>query len=180
MRRFGRAPSAAVVLALAAALACRSGSQAERSAGSGSGSGPPPERSAGSGAPMATAHASIDSPSGRRSTVTVEVARTPLEVERGLMFRQKLGADEGMLFVFPETAEHTFWMKNTLIPLDMIFADEDGTIVGIVHGAEPLTTSPRSVGAPSRYVLEVNGGWAAAHGVARGDRLRVEGTVPAR
>ncbi len=174
MKRSHRAPSAALALALAAALACRSGSEAERSAGSGS----PPAGSA--GAAMTTSQASIDSPSGRHSTVAIEVARTPLEVERGLMFREKLGADAGMLFVFPDTAEHTFWMKNTLIPLDMIFADEDGTVVGVVHGAEPLTTSPRSVGAPSRYVLEVNGGWAAAHGVARGDRLRVEGIVPAR
>jgi uncharacterized membrane protein (UPF0127 family) len=57
----------------------------------------------------------------------------------------------------------------------MIFVDDGGQIVGIVERAEPLTTSPRTVGVPSRYVLEVNGGWAAAHGVARGDRVRFEG-----
>ncbi len=107
--------------------------------------------------------------------MAVEVVRTPAEVERGLMFRERLAPDAGMLFVFPETSVHTFWMKNTLIPLDMIFADADGVVVGIVEDAEPLTTTPRQVGAPSRYVLEVNGGWSAAHGVARGDRMRFEG-----
>jgi uncharacterized protein len=133
-----------------------------------------------SGAPAAGADAQarprviVDGPSGRSSSVTVELARTPAEVERGLMFRDRLAPDAGMLFVFPETAEHPFWMKNTRIPLDMIFAAPDGTVVGVVESAEPLTTIPRTVGAPSRYVLEVNGGWSAAHGVARGDRLRFE------
>jgi len=94
------------------------------------------------------------------------------------MFRERLGADDGMLFVFPASADHAFWMKNTLIPLDMIFVGEDGVVVGVVAGAEPLSTTPRQVGAPSRYVLEVNGGWCAAHGVARGDRLRLEGVAP--
>jgi hypothetical protein len=109
--------------------------------------------------------------------VVVEVARTDADRERGLMFRQKLGADEGMLFVFPESRDHSFWMKNTLIPLDMIFIAESGTVVGVVQDAEPMTTTPRGVGAPSRYVLEVNGGWSAAHGVARGDRARFEGVL---
>ncbi len=117
----------------------------------------------------------LESPSGRGAAVTVELARTEAERERGLMFRQKLGADEGMLFLFPDSADHAFWMKNTLIPLDMIFLAEDGTVVGIVAGAEPLSLEPRSGGAPSRYVLEVNGGWGAAHGVAKGDRARFEG-----
>ena len=135
-----------------------------------------------SGAPRDPADASpavprvvVESPSGRSSVVRVEVVRTPAEVERGLMFRERLGADDGMLFVFPETTEHAFWMKNTLIPLDMIFADADGLVVGVVEHAEPMTTTTRTVGAPSRYVLEVNGGWAAAHGVRVGDRMRVEG-----
>ena len=117
----------------------------------------------------------LDGPSGRSSAVDVEVARTPAAVELGLMFRDKLASHAGMLFVFPDTAEHDFWMKNTLIPLDMIFADERGVVVGIVENAEPLTTTTRSVGAPSRYVLEVNAGWSAAHGIARGDRMRFVG-----
>ncbi len=117
----------------------------------------------------------VESPSGRSASVAVELARTDPERERGLMFRQKLGADEGMLFVFSESADHAFWMKNTLIPLDMIFIAESGAVVGVVADAEPFSTIPRGVGAPSRYVLEVNGGWSAAHGVGRGDRVRFEG-----
>lgn len=152
-----RRPVAATALLLV--LACRSGS--------GSASAPP--------APDGPPRVVLDSPSGRRASVTVEVARTPAELERGLMFRERLGPDAGMLFVFPRTAEYDFWMKNTLIPLDMIFADAGGNVVGIVENAEPLTTTSRSAGAPSRYVLEVNGGWSAAHGVARGDRMRFEG-----
>ncbi len=121
----------------------------------------------------------LEGPSGRSTRVRVEVAKSPRELERGLMFREKLGADEGMLFVFPEPAVQAFWMKNTLIPLDMIFIDDEGTVVGIVESAEPMTTDVRSVGLPSRFVLEVNGGFAAAHGLARGDRARLEG-LPAR
>jgi uncharacterized protein len=117
----------------------------------------------------------LDSPSGRSLAVNVEVARTPDEQARGLMFRDRLADDAGMLFVFPESSEHAFWMKNTLIPLDMIFIDEAGTVVGIVERAEPQTLAPRTVGAKSRYVLEVNGGWSAANGVGKGDRVRFEG-----
>lgn len=143
------------VLVLASTTACRSGAQ-------------PGRPDAASGTPRVT----IDSPSGRSSTVDVEVVSAPADLERGLMFRKSLPPDAGMLFIFPETAEHAFWMKNTLIPLDMIFADANGMVVGVVENAEPLTTTSRTVGQPSRYVLEVNAGWSAAHGVTRGDRMR--------
>ncbi|BDG04926.1 DUF192 domain-containing protein [Anaeromyxobacter oryzae] len=112
---------------------------------------------------------------GARHAVAVEVARTPESRTRGLMYREKLDPDAGMLFVFDESEPHGFWMKNTLIPLDMIFIDDTGRIVGIVENAEPRTLTTRDVGAPSRYVLEVNGGWAKAHGIARGDMVRFEG-----
>ena len=151
-----------LVLACAVASACRPAAQGDR--------GPP----RGASAPRVR----VDSPSGRSSAVDVEVVRSAGEIERGLMFREKLAPDSGMLFIMPETANHAFWMKNTLIPLDMIFAAPDGAIVGIVENAEPLTTTTRSVGAPSRYVLEVNAGWSAAHGVASGDRMRFEGFSP--
>jgi uncharacterized membrane protein (UPF0127 family) len=91
------------------------------------------------------------------------------------MFRQRLEPGRGMLFVFPETSDHAFWMENTLIPLDMIFIDEGGRVVGAVERAEPLSREPRSVGAPSRYVLEVPGGYCAEHRVRAGDRVRFEG-----
>jgi hypothetical protein len=116
----------------------------------------------------------VETRAGARHPVQVELARTRSEQARGLMERRELGRDAGMLFLFDESSDHAFWMKNTLIPLDMIFAADDGRIVGIVAGAVPGDLTPRSVGAPSRYVLEVNGGWAEAHGVAPGDRLRFE------
>ena len=124
--------------------------------------------------PAAAPRVVVETAAGARLPVNVELARTEAERARGLMFRKSLATDAGMLFLFEESAEHGFWMQNTLIPLDMIFIDDSGRIVGIVARAEPLTTTPRTVGVPSRYVLEVNGGWSAAHGVARGDQVRFE------
>jgi uncharacterized membrane protein (UPF0127 family) len=116
----------------------------------------------------------VETRAGARHVVQVELARTPAERTRGLMERRELGADAGMLFLFDETSDHAFWMKNTLIPLDMLFIAEDGRIVGVVARAIPGDLSPRSAGGASRYVLEVNGGWAAAHGVGAGDRVHFE------
>jgi hypothetical protein len=116
---------------------------------------------------------------GRTLVVQVEVADTPEKRERGLMFRKELADGRGMVFLFDEEGEHTFWMKDTLIPLDLIFADSGGRVTGIVARARPLTLEPRSAG-PSRIVLEVPGGWAAANGVRVGDRMRVEGLSPVR
>ena len=73
-----------------------------------------------------------------------------------------------MLFLFDRASVQSFWMKNTLISLDMIFIDENFRVVGVVENAEPLTLDPRTVGAPSRYVLEVNAGVAARHGIGTG------------
>jgi len=80
-----------------------------------------------------------------------------------------------MLFVFDEDRNHSFWMKNTLIPLDMLFIARDGTVVGIHANATPLSTANIAVGKPSRYVLEVPGGWAARHGVAAGAQVEFRG-----
>ena len=120
----------------------------------------------------------VETRAGAHHVVAVELARTDAERARGLMHRTALAPDAGMLFLFDESAEHAFWMKNTLIPLDMIFIAEDGRIAGIVARAVPGDLSPRSAGGPSRYVLEVNGGWAEAHGVAPGDRARFENVRP--
>jgi uncharacterized membrane protein (UPF0127 family) len=102
--------------------------------------------------------------------VRVEVARTEEQRARGLMFRRELDRDRGMVFVFDETAEHPFWMHNTLIPLDMIFLGDDRRVVGVVANAAPQTQTQRTVGKPSRYVVEVSGGEAASHGVGPGTR----------
>jgi uncharacterized membrane protein (UPF0127 family) len=80
-----------------------------------------------------------------------------------------------MLFLMPEDEIHTFWMRNTLIPLDMIFIQRDLVVAGVVENAEPRTDTLRSVGKPSSYVLEVNGGWAAAHGVGAGTKASFDG-----
>jgi hypothetical protein len=107
--------------------------------------------------------------------VTVEVVATAAKIERGLMFREHLPPDDGMLFFMNEDRIWPFWMRNTLIPLDMIFIAKDLTIAGIVQNAEPRTESLRRVEAPSLYVLEVNGGYCAAHKVAAGTKVRFEG-----
>lgn len=76
------------------------------------------------------------------------------------MNRKTLSQDSGMLFIFPKEQIQTFWMKDTLIPLDMIFMDKQKKIVGIVYNATPKTEDKRSIDKPSQYVLEVNAGQA--------------------
>ena len=99
----------------------------------------------------------------------VEVADTPDARAHGLMYRRDLSADAGMLFVFSTASEQTFWMKNTPLPLDMIFIGSDRHIVGIVADTRPFTTNPLGVSTPSQYVLEVNAGFSAKHGVTTGN-----------
>ena len=110
--------------------------------------------------------------------VNVEVVQTEAKIEKGLMFRQHLPLDAGMLFLMGNEKEWPFWMRNTLIPLDMLFIDHAMNVVGIVENAEPLTESLRTVGKPSLYVLEVNGGWAKSHAVAAGAKVRFENLPP--
>ena len=112
---------------------------------------------------------------GREITFVVEVADTPAKRELGLQYRHDLPADRGMIFVFPHEAEQTFWMKNTPIPLDMIFIDSQRQIVGITEDAVPFTLDPRSVGRPSRFVLEINGGLSKRYGIKPGNSVRFQG-----
>lgn len=107
--------------------------------------------------------------------VTVEVVSSPRAVERGLMYRQHLPIDDGMLFLMGEEDIQSFWMRNTLIPLDMIFIGKDMKVVGIVENAEPRTETSRTVNKPSSYVLEVNGGWSAKNGIAAGTAVKFDG-----
>lgn len=107
--------------------------------------------------------------------VAVEVVATPAKIERGLMFREHLPPDHGMLFVMSEERIWPFWMRNTLIPLDMIFIAKNMTVAGVVENAEPRTETLREVDAPSVYVLEVNGGYCAAHKVTAGTKVRFDG-----
>ena len=104
--------------------------------------------------------------------IEVEVARTPQERGIGLMHRTELASDRGMLFDFGTTRQVTMWMKNTLIPLDMFFADRTGLIVTIAERTTPLSEKRIRSGRPVRFVLEMIGGSAARLGIAPGDRLR--------
>jgi uncharacterized membrane protein (UPF0127 family) len=108
-------------------------------------------------------------------SVGVEVVATDPLIERGMMYREYLPPDAGMLFLMGKDYDWGFYMKNTLIPLDMIFITREMNVAGIVERAVPHDTKTRQVGVPSRYVLEVNGGWAAAHLVTAGARVRFEG-----
>jgi len=103
----------------------------------------------------------------------VELAETPEEQARGLMHRDSLGAMAGMLFVFDPPREVSFWMKNTLIPLDMIFADARGVITRIHESAIPGDLTPIPGGRqPVLLVLELNAGTARRFGIGPGDRMR--------
>lgn len=109
----------------------------------------------------------------RQPKVEVELVTTEREIQRGLMYRQSMPEEHGMLFRLEERREHTFWMHNTCLPLDMLFVDDDGTVVGIVEGAAPLTDTTRTVGCPSSWVLEVNAGWCRRHGVRAGQKMGI-------
>ena len=104
--------------------------------------------------------------------IQVEVARTPEERGIGLMHRTELAPDRGMLFDFGATRPVTMWMKNTLISLDMFFAEIDGRIVTIAERTTPLSEKRIRSGQPVRFVLEMIGGSAQRLGISPGDRLR--------
>jgi uncharacterized membrane protein (UPF0127 family) len=102
---------------------------------------------------------------------TVEVARSADEQARGLMFRQTLGPGEGMIFPFDPPRPASFWMKNTLIPLDMLFVRADGSIARIAANTVPLSLDQVAHGEPVAAVLELAGGRAAQLGIGEGDRV---------
>jgi hypothetical protein len=107
------------------------------------------------------------------SSIEVEVASTPEMHERGLMYRTRMAENEGMLFAFGPASVHSFWMRNTCIPLDMMFITHDGFIAGIVEAVPTLNDAPRSIPCPVSYVLEVNAGFARRHGVRPGQQVKL-------
>ena len=107
--------------------------------------------------------------------VDVELAESDASRERGLMYRTSMPENHGMLFSWDEESVRTFWMHNTCLPLDMLYVSKDGVIAGILEQVPTLNDSPRSVGCPVAHVLELNAGWARAHGVAPGMKLKIEG-----
>ncbi len=106
----------------------------------------------------------------------VEIAITDYERDRGLMYRTQMGENEGMLFVMRDPSQHTFWMHNTCIPLDLMFIAYDGFINGIVENADVLSDNGLTIPCPASFVLEVNAGWSRRHGVKAGQRIE----LPAR
>lgn len=108
---------------------------------------------------------------GRSHVFRVEVARTADQQEQGLMNRRTLAPDAGMLFPFDPPRPASFWMRNTLIPLDMIFIRPDGAIARIAANTVPLSETPVAVAEPVTAVLELRGGRAAALGIREGDRV---------
>lgn len=106
------------------------------------------------------------------ASFTVELADTPAVRSRGLMFRTEMAADSGMLFVYEQPGEVSFWMKNTLIPLDMIFTDARGTVRHVHANAIPGDLRPIAGGSGILTVLEINGGLSAEIGIAPGAQLR--------
>jgi uncharacterized membrane protein (UPF0127 family) len=109
--------------------------------------------------------------------VAVEIAANDETREQGLMYRDSLAPDRGMIFLFVATGEYPFWMKNTLIPLDLIWIDEGGRVVHVEHDVPPCRADPcpsYPPHAPARQVLELAAGAARAHRVVDGSRLRFE------
>lgn len=112
---------------------------------------------------------------GGKHALEVELCLTDAMRARGMMWRTELAPGKGMLFVFPDEEWRSFWMKNTLIPLDIVFIDAEQRIVGIVENAQPQTLTSRAVRGDSKYVLEVPGGWTAKVGIRKGGRVEIEG-----
>ena len=131
-----------------------------------------PQSVAVSGLPLTT----LDIASaGRTHRFTVEVASTPDQQAQGLMHRETLGQNAGMLFTFSPPRPASFWMKNTLIPLDMIFIRPDGTIGRIAANTVPHSLEPVSFPEPVAAVLEIRGGRSAELGIREGDRVSWSG-----
>ena len=114
-----------------------------------------------------------------RHELDVEIAETPAEKAQGLMFRRSLGEKEGMLFLYTEPQGVSMWMRNTYIPLDMVFVAKDGTVARIAERTTPFSEAHISSGGPVLAVLEIKGGTAEKLGLKPGDKLlsKVFGTA---
>jgi uncharacterized membrane protein (UPF0127 family) len=117
---------------------------------------------------------------GHAHAFQVEMATTPQEQETGLMFRKAVPADGGMLFIFPTVQPEPFWMKNTLVPLDMVFINADGTIRAIAENTVPFSLAPVDSGGPVLAVLELQGGITAKEAISVGDRVTAAQFTPAK
>lgn len=115
----------------------------------------------------------VDAPGA--PAVDVELARDDASRERGLMYRTSMGENAGMLFSWSDERVRSFWMHNTCIPLDLLYITKDGTISGILEQVPTMNDAPRRVACPVAHVLELNAGWARAHGLKPGMKVKIEG-----
>ncbi len=113
----------------------------------------------------------VETATGGRFRFNVELAQTPAQQAQGLMFREKMEPDAGMLFIYDVVQPASFWMKNTLIPLDMLFIGADGVIVNIHERAVPKSLDAVRSARPVKAILEINGGMSARLGIRAGDRV---------
>ncbi|GAB0114118.1 DUF192 domain-containing protein [Acidisoma sp. C75] len=120
---------------------------------------------------LPTAPLTITDDHGKPHHFVVEMATTPQEQETGLMFRTSVPADSGMLFVFPDVQPQAFWMKNTIVPLDMVFINADGTIRAIAENTVPYSLAPVQSHGPVKAVLELQGGLTAKDAISVGDEV---------
>lgn len=107
-------------------------------------------------------------------TIDIEVAASDFETTRGLMYRRSMDEMQGMLFIFDEMEEKGFWMKNTYIPLDIIYTDDQGKIVTIQGNTTPFSEEIVPSYVPAQFVVEVNAGFCQRHGVVEGDWISVK------
>lgn len=112
---------------------------------------------------------------GKVVTFHAERATDSAAREQGLMFRKELAPSEGMIFLYDEPGRHAFWMKNTLIPLDMLFFDESGQLIHIHANAKPGSLEPIGADTPVCAILEIPGGQAVKQGLKIGDKLLLKG-----
>ena len=106
-------------------------------------------------------------------TIDIEYADTPEERSLGLMYRKGMAENQGMLFIFPEEEERSFYMRNTEFSLDIIYLDKDKKVVSIAKKAKPFDETSLLSEAPAMYVLEINGGLSDKWGIEKGDSIRI-------
>jgi uncharacterized membrane protein (UPF0127 family) len=107
-------------------------------------------------------------------TIDIEIANGIFETSRGLMYRKQMDEKQGMLFIFNDMEERSFWMKNTYIPLDILYADDRGKIVSIQPDTEPLSEAQVPSNAPAQFVVEVNAGFCERHDIKVGHFISVK------
>jgi uncharacterized protein len=112
-----------------------------------------------------------DSLNNSKTKIDIQIANSDFDRQLGLMYRKQMDENKGMLFIFPDEERQSFWMRNTFIPLDMIFVNASNKIVTIHSNTQTLSDQSYPSTAPAKYVLEVNGGYCSKHNINEGDKI---------